>query len=136
MYTLLQRQQRSTYTTHTESVPDAVVTRLIDMAVAVSGDEISPVMHRPTLRDCVTHEMGSYRLWYNTPDRSTHLVKLSDVAADEVAESSYMARLANSIDLFNFGADLLAHMAACNSGPMARSTSVSEQTRPCVQVGL
>ncbi len=50
--------------------------KLIDMAMD-EYESILPCADRKSLLDCFTVEKGELLFWFNTEDRSTHLLKLA-----------------------------------------------------------
>jgi len=56
-----------------------IKSRLVALAVAAHGLDITPASGRATLHDCISDEReysGCWILWYNTPDNSTHITHI------------------------------------------------------------
>jgi hypothetical protein len=56
-----------------------IKSRLVALAVAAHGLDITPASGRATLHDCISDEReysGCWMLWYNTPDNSTHIAQI------------------------------------------------------------
>lgn len=57
-------------------VPQNALDMLLDLARLRHGERIAPCGRADELSDSVTEHQGYYVLWYNTPDHSTHAVKI------------------------------------------------------------
>lgn len=68
-------------------VPDSLVNDLVRAAKQRHAVEnITPCSSIPSLRDCVTFISGSWCLWYNTPDGSTHIITEGDVMSEAIVK--------------------------------------------------
>lgn len=56
---------------------EALKSMLKARAVAQHGIDIKPVLNRKTLDDCFQIDEGELQFWYNTPDDSTHIKRIS-----------------------------------------------------------
>lgn len=60
-------------------VNDSIISKLKAIAIEKHGPNISPCdpsKRGTTFDDCITVEDDRIRLWFNTPDKSTHIVSL------------------------------------------------------------
>jgi len=64
-----------------DTITQTQISRLIALAVAQHGLDITPAGHRASLEDCVTDEReytGDIVIWYNTLDTSTHIARIRE----------------------------------------------------------
>lgn len=54
-----------------------ITSRLLAIAFEKHGFNITPTCNNTRFRDCVIEFNDNYFLYYNTPDHSTHLSKIS-----------------------------------------------------------